>query len=742
MKYAEVAVNMPGGHRHAFTYSIPASLQVMVGQGVWVTFGATKTTGIVVGLTDYSPVDFTRDIISIISDIPFMSTERVRLACWISAHYIAPLFASVALMLPPGFERNIEIKPKIIKYLALNKDSDEVAQYIADLKKCRSPKQARILEILLSTGGRLSTRDVMKKAGSGRTAIKSLIDRGIVIERGETVKRDPLNRRELSLELPFKFTDGQMTAWQPIKAAINTTVQNGKAKVFLLHGVTGSGKTEIYMQALAETIRLGKKGICLVPEIVLTSQIVDRFFSRFPGRVAILHSKLSEGEQYDEWQRIRDGEFDIVIGPRSAIFAPQPELGLIIVDEEHEWSYKQTDKLPRYHARDVAIELARLTGSILILGSATPDVVSYHHAEKKQYQLIELKDRATPLGAPSLPEISVVSMSQEYKNGNHSMFSQLLRSEIIAKLEKHEQVILFVNRRGMATFVQCGDCGYVPTCRFCTGTLTYHASNRRLVCHHCRRTYSDISTCPVCQGKDIRHFGIGTESVEAECHRLFPSAAVIRLDSDAITHAHDYDRAINAFRTRKADIMIGTQIVAKGLDFPGVSLVGVINADTILNLPDFRSGERTFQLLCQVAGRAGRGIVAGRAIVQTFNPEYYAIKCAARYDYGGFYNIEMKHRKQFGYPPFNDMVRLVYSNLSSEKCNLESSRMQKLLEANVTSMGIGNIKVIGPSATFISRLRGKYQMQIVLLGHELQTLLDRIDFPRGWIVDVDPAGVL
>jgi len=742
MKYAEVAVNMPGGHRHAFTYSIPASLQVVVGQGVWVTFGATKTTGIVVGLTDYSPVDSTRDIISLISDIPFISTERVRLACWISAHYIAPLFASVALMLPPGFERNIEIKPKIIKYLALNKDSDEVAQYIADLKKRGSSKQARILEILLSTGGRLSTRDVMKKAGSGRTAIKSLIDRGIVIERGETVKRDPLNRRELSLELPFKFTDGQMTAWQPIKAAINTTVQNGKAKVFLLHGVTGSGKTEIYMQALAETIRLGKKGICLVPEIVLTSQIVDRFFSRFPGRVAILHSKLSEGEQYDEWQRIRDGEFDIVIGPRSAIFAPQPELGLIIVDEEHEWSYKQTDKLPRYHARDVAIELARLTGSILILGSATPDVVSYHHAEKKQYQLIELKDRATSLGAPSLPEISVISMSQEYKNGNHGMFSQLLRSEIIAKLEKHEQVILFVNRRGMATFVQCGDCGYVPTCRFCTGTLTYHASNRRLVCHHCRRTYSDISTCPVCRGKDIRHFGIGTESVEAECHRLFPSAAVIRLDSDAITHAHDYDRAINAFRTRKADIMIGTQIVAKGLDFPGVSLVGVINADTILNLPDFRSGERTFQLLCQVAGRAGRGIVAGRAIVQTFNPEYYAIKYAARYDYGGFYNIEMKHRKQFGYPPFNDMVRLVYSNLSSEKCNLESFRMQKLLEANVTSMGIGNIKVIGPSATFISRLRGKYQMQIVLLGHELQTLLDRIDFPRGWIVDVDPSGVL
>ena len=733
---------MPGSHRHAFTYSIPAPLQVMVGQAVWVPFGARKTTGIVVGLTDHSPVESTRDIIGTISNSPFISGERIHLAYWISRHYIAPLFTSLALMLPPGFERNIKIKPKIIRYLALNKDPAEIMQDIAALKKRRSLNQSHVLEILLSTEGRLPTAEVMRRAGCGRAAIKPLIERGVITEQSESVTRDPLSRHELPLELPFKFTDSQMAVWQPLKASINAAALSGKTEVFLLHGVTGSGKTEIYMEALAESVRLGKKGICLVPEIVLTSQVVNRFFSRFPGRVAILHSKLTAGEQYDEWQRIRAGEFDVVIGPRSAIFAPQPDLGLIIVDEEHEWAYKQTEKVPRYHARDVAVELARLTGSILILGSATPDVASYYYAEQKQYQLIELKDRVTPLGTPSLPKVSIINMSQEYRNGNHSIFSRLLRAEMTATLEKHEQAILFVNRRGMATFVQCGNCGYIPVCRLCTGTLTYHASNHRLVCHHCRRTYPDISLCPVCQGRDIRHFGIGTESVEAECHKIFPSAATIRLDSDTVTHARDYEKAINTFRTRKADILIGTQIVAKGLDFPGVSLVGIINADTSLNLPDFRSGERTFQLICQVAGRAGRGIVAGRAIVQTFNPEYYAIKYAAKYDYDGFYHIEIQHRKQFGYPPFNDIVRLVYANPSKEKCAVESSRMQRLLEADIASIGIGNMKVIGPSPAFISRLRGKYQMQIMLLGHELQTLLERINFPRGWIVDVDPVSVL
>lgn len=742
MKYAEVAVNTPGGHHHAFTYSIPPSVNLQAGQGVWVPFGPRMLNGIVIGLSDYSSVEQTRDIKSVTGDTPLISTERISLAKWISGYYLAPLFESVALMLPPGFERNVEIKPKIARYISLNLNDDEAAKMISALKQKGSVKQAVVLEILLFAGSRLSAGEILARAGCTRSVLRAMTARGIISEQHEAIRRDPLDKHELRLELPFTFTDGQLAAWQPIKASLNTVTQSGKAGIFLLHGVTGSGKTEIYLQSLAEAIRLGKKGICLVPEISLTPQTVERFFSRFPGRVALLHSKLSQGEQFDEWQRIHDGEFDVVVGPRSAIFAPQPDLGLIIVDEEHEWAYKQSDKMPRYHARDVAVELARLTDSTLVLGSATPDVESYYRTQQKQFELIELKDRVTPLGASSMPEVTIVNMRSEYKSGNRGMFSRLMRKEIGSALERHEQIILFVNRRGQSTFVQCGSCGYVPECRQCTGTLTYHSYNNKLVCHHCRRTYPRITVCPVCGSKEIKYFGIGTESIEAECKVIFPSASIIRLDSDAVTHTRDYEHAMKSFRSRTVDIMIGTQLVAKGLDFPGVSLVGVVNADTSINIPDFRAGERTFQLLCQVEGRAGRGITAGKAVVQTYNPGYYAIKFAAQHDYAGFYESEMKYRKRFGYPPYSHMVRLIYVNTNNERCRDESDRMADALQTEIANIGTGSIKVIGPTPAFIQRLRGKYQMQLILLGHELQQLLNNLDFPRGWIVDVDPAGMI
>lgn len=742
MKYAEVAVNSPGGHRHAFTYAVPAFMPVRVGQGVWVPFGPNRVKGIVTGLTDHSPVEATRDIDSIINAVPFVSSERIALARWIADYYLCPLFSAIALMLPPGFERNVEIRPKIIKYISLNIDYDAAIQNLELLKRKKAFKQARVIEILLSAGVRLTSKELANRAGCDRSTIKSLLKGGILIETEEISRRDPLNRYDLKLELPFTFTDAQMAAWQPVKASLNGVGESGRARIFLLHGVTGSGKTEIYLQALAEAIRLGKKGICLVPEIALTPQFADRFFSRFPGRVALVHSKLTMGEQYDEWQSIQAGEFDVVIGPRSAIFAPQPDLGLIIVDEEHEWSYKQSDMVPRYHARDVAVELARLTDSTLILGSATPDVGSYYRTEIKQFHLIELKDRVTPLGASSLPEVMIVNMRKEYMEGNRGMFSRLLKSEIESALEKRGQVILFVNRRGLSTLIRCGNCGYVPECRQCTGTLTLHAFNSKMVCHHCHKIYPYMRICPRCGSRDIKHFGIGTESVELECKTLFPRANTIRLDSDVANRSRGYEQIIDDFRLHRADIMIGTQLVTKGLDFPGVSLVGVVNADTILNLPDFRAGERTFQLLCQVEGRAGRGIAAGRAVVQTFNPDYYAIKFAAMHDYIGYYRSELKYREQFGYPPFSSMVRLVYSNAKKEKCYNESERMYVLLQKELAIVGMPGIRIIGPTPAFISRLRGRYQMQIILLGDELQRLLEKINFPSGWILDVDPAGVL
>ena len=707
-----------------------------------VPFGPRVVRGIVTGLSDITTVPETRDIIAVVSPLPLITPVRIELASWIADYYMAPVFSALALMLPPGFESKRQIKPKYRKYLVLNVESERLSVVLEQLTKARAAKRASVLEALQSAGGRLESVLVLKKVRCGREVITALKSRGLVKEVSVDVFRDPIARTDHPLEFPLQFTDGQQTAWHPIGDAIQGARSANAPGMFLLHGVTGSGKTEIYLQALAETVKMGRKGICLVPEISLTPQVIDRFFARFPGRVAVLHSGLSAGELYDEWHRIARGDFDIVVGPRSAVFAPQPDLGLIIVDEEHEWAYKQSEKSPRYHAREVAIRLARLTKSVLIMGSATPDVETYYRATRSEFQLVELSERVTPLGLSPLPEVDVVDMRQELKSGNRGMFSRLLRSAMVESLDRREQIILFINRRGRATFVQCRDCGYVLNCRRCSGTLTYHSAEKRLVCHHCRRSYPIPRKCPQCSGGEIQYFGVGTESVEAECRKLFPSASVIRFDSDAITGARAFEKVVDSFRRRRADILVGTQMLAKGLDFPGVSLVGIVSADTSLNLPDFRSGERTFQLLCQVEGRAGRGIYTGRAVVQTYNSDYYAIKFAAQHDYAGFYASEIRYRREFAYPPFNRMARLVYSQSSENKCFEEAERRAGVIRQEIAARGLTGIKIIGPAPAYIAKLRGRYQAQVILLGRDLHNLLRGIDLPRGWVLDVDPVGML
>jgi len=709
---------------------------------VSVPFGPRVVRGIVTGLSDITTVPETRDIIAVVSPLPLITPVRIELASWIADYYMAPVFSALALMLPPGFESKRQIKPKYRKYLVLNVESERLSVVLEQLTKARAAKRASVLEALQSAGGRLESVLVLKKVRCGREVITALKSRGLVKEVSVDVFRDPIARTDHPLEFPLQFTDGQQTAWHPIGDAIQGARSADAPGMFLLHGVTGSGKTEIYLQALAETVKMGRKGICLVPEISLTPQVIDRFFARFPGRVAVLHSGLSAGELYDEWHRIARGDFDIVVGPRSAVFAPQPDLGLIIVDEEHEWAYKQSEKSPRYHAREVAIRLARLTKSVLIMGSATPDVETYYRATRSEFQLVELSERVTPLGLSPLPEVDVVDMRQELKSGNRGMFSRLLRSAMVESLDRREQIILFINRRGRATFVQCRDCGYVLNCRRCSGTLTYHSAEKRLVCHHCRRSYPIPRKCPQCSGGEIQYFGVGTESVEAECRKLFPSASVIRFDSDAITGARAFEKVVDSFRRRRADILVGTQMLAKGLDFPGVSLVGIVSADTSLNLPDFRSGERTFQLLCQVEGRAGRGIYTGRAVVQTYNSDYYAIKFAAQHDYAGFYASEIRYRREFAYPPFNRMARLVYSQSSENKCFEEAERRAGVIRQEIAARGLTGIKIIGPAPAYIAKLRGRYQAQVILLGRDLHNLLRGIDLPRGWVLDVDPVGML
>jgi primosomal protein N' (replication factor Y) len=505
--------------------------------------------------------------------------------------------------------------------------------------------------------------------------------------------------------------------------------------------VTGSGKTEIYLQALAETVKQGKKGIVLVPEIALTPQTIERFAARFPGRVGVLHSKLSLGEQYDEWRRIKNGGCDVVIGSRSAVFAPQSGTGLIIIDEEHEWTYKQ-DNSPHYHAREAAIKLAELNGAVVVLGSATPDVESYYKAKNGTYRLLELKERVVPVAGAALPRVEIMDMREELKAGNRNIFSRALARAINEVVAAGEQAILFLNRRGGEYYIQCRRCGYVFRCRRCEVPLAHHIAENILICHQCNYKTPVPQACPNCSNRQLKFLGAGTQKLEQEVKFAFPRARQLRWDSDATTGKTSNEDILQKFRNKQAEILIGTQMVAKGLDIPSVTLVGVVNADTSLNLPDFRAGERTFQLLSQVAGRAGRGPSAGRVIIQTFSPDNYAVRAAARHDYPSFYEQEINFRKELNNPPFSQLARLVFAHTNDAICQREAEKMKNVLAEEIEVRGEGGIGIIGPAPAFIHRLRGRFRWQIMLRGSGLSAFLSGIPLAGGWTVDIDPMSVI
>jgi primosomal protein N' (replication factor Y) len=541
-------------------------------------------------------------------------------------------------------------------------------------------------------------------------------------------------------------------------------VRERQSRVILLHGVTGSGKGEVYLHALAQTLRLGRRAIVLVPEIALTPQTIRRFASRFGGRVAVLHSRLSHGEHFDEWRRIRDGEAEIVIGSRSAILAPIDRLGLVVVDEEHEWSYKQTEKDPRYHAREAAIALGEIAGAPVVLGSATPDVVTYYRASKlKDFDLLELPERveggrrpaavaeaesgpAQGAGAPPptipMPTVHVVDLRAEEKADNRSLFSRSLRRAIARALDEGSQSILYLNRRGTATFIVCRVCGYVSRCRRCDLPLVYHADRNQLLCHHCSRPAPVPHMCPACWSRQIGFFGTGTERVEGEVRRLFPEARVVRWDRDTARGKASHTRIMDTFLRGEADILVGTQMIAKGLDLPQVALVGVVVADTALQLPDFRAAERTFQLLMQVAGRAGRGARPGRVLIQTYNPDHYGIQAARDHAYLAFFNQEIQFRAEHRYPPFSDLARLVYYNTSEARCRRETERLATYLEGEIERRGLPDLEVVGPAPAFHRRLRGRFRWQLLLRGGDPRSLLRGLPLPPGWSLDIDPISLL
>jgi primosomal protein N' (replication factor Y) len=806
MSFAEVSVNSPIAQRRTFSYAIPPNLKIDVGQAVWVPFGEKRLQGIVLGLSPHPEVEETREIIGVIEPHPLLSPQQVQLARWISEYYLAPLFDAVALMLPPGFERRsitlispipgdfdistlnaearqalvlvrekgelslghlekalgkkkaqsvvtqlvnkglvaksyelekIRVKPKMVPYLGLAIDKSQAETEVAALRK-PAPKQASLLEYLLRQNEPVPWSQVRDNIKCSRATADALVKKGLAKFEEVEVRREPISYKDIVPSPPLTLTPAQKKAFEAIKP----TLAEGKSKVFLLHGVTGSGKTEVYLQALAETVRRGKKGIALVPEIALTPQTIERFAARFPHRVAVLHSKLSLGEQFDEWQRLRKGDFDVVIGSRSAIFAPQPNLGLIVIDEEQEWTYKQQDKSPRYHARAVALKLAELSGATVILGSATSDVESFHRAQKGDYHLLELPERVTPYDGSALPQVEIVDMREELKAGNQSLFSTSLFQAMGQAIANKEQVILFLNRRGAASFIQCRSCGFVMRCRRCDVPLSYHLTEDRLVCHQCNYNIKVPESCPQCGRRRIKFLGVGTQKLEQEVGYTFPQAKLLRWDSDVTRGRHAHDEILAKFRAHDADILIGTQMVAKGLDLPLVTLVGVVSADTALNLPDFRSGERTFQLLSQVAGRAGRGTKGGKVIIQTYSPEHYAIRAAAGHDYAAFYEQEIEYRRQLHNPPFNQLAGLTYNHTNDALCQREAERMKRFLEQEIAAKGISGIEIIGPAPAFIHRLRGRFRWQLVLRGTELSAFLSPLPLPPGWTVDIDPMGLV
>ena len=586
------------------------------------------------------------------------------------------------------------------------------------------------------------TPNMLAKA-SGLTIhqVQKLADEGVIEIEEQEVQRDPLLGRVIQATEPLTLTGQQQTVLDEI---LQQTIDDGlpiedkePLRPLLLHGITGSGKTEIYLQALAAIIKQGKRGIVLVPEIALTAQATQRFAARFPGRVAIIHSELSDGERYDEWRRIRAGKVDVVIGSRSALFAPMPEPGIIILDEEHEPAYKQSERRPTYHARDVAIAIGQILHIPVLLGSATPSIDTYYRSEEGSYQLLEMTER---VGA-KLPPVEIIDLRNELQAGNTSIISRRLHSELEQVLENHQQAILYLNRRGAASCVLCRECGFMAMCENCDIPLTYHATERVLLCHYCNQQSKVLQACPQCNSLSVRYFGLGTEKVQQAIQRAFPQARILRWDRDTARHRHAHEQLLDRFANREADIMIGTQMIAKGLDLPGVTLVGVVSADIALTLPDFSTAERAFTLLTQVAGRAGRGGEAGQVIIQTFNPEHFCIDTASHHDYHGFYKAEIELRRRYGYPPFRQFVKFTYGHENRQRSQNEALLLCEKLNQWIDLLKLEDTDIVGPAPALMERVRGKYRWQMIARGPELHQLVRVINAP-GWEIDIDPVSNL
>lgn len=769
---AEVIVN----HRSrkvdkAFDYIIPDGMDIQVGSCVIVSFGAGNKNreGYVIAVKENSEAKKLKSIICISKEIRPFDEKQLKLIKWLRDKYLITYLDAINLLAPSGTEvkqeewlkivkveevkskKAIEIlkkivenggeieinslmsffdsditsqindlvkkeiltrifldtrtvNDKVVRMVRLSDDIEEVGDIVCDLENHRAFVQAKMLE-LLSDCKELSLADLVNFSQGNYSSLRTLEKKGLVTYFDKVVYRDISLNEEFSKPVTeIKLTDEQ----ESILCALRKGVSSGKFEHFLIHGVTGSGKTEVYMRIIQDVIEIGRQAIMLVPEISLTPQLVARFSERFPGIIAIIHSRLSLSEKYDQWKKIRNGEAKIVIGARSALFAPLNDIGVIIMDEEHEQTYK-SEMTPRYSSHEVSEFIAREHNSLLIFASATPQISSYYRAKSGEVNLLELTKRYNDM---PIPDVQIVDMREELEKGNKSVISLPLQEEIRKNLDSGQQTILFLNRRGFSTFVSCRKCGYVAECPYCSISMTYHKKDNTLKCHYCGHTIHNYILCPECNSKYIRYFGGGTQKVEEEINRLFPDASTLRMDIDTTGKKNGHANILYEFENKKIDILIGTQMVTKGLDFPNVTLVGVISADTVLNIDDYRSQERAFSVIEQVSGRAGRGGIPGRSIIQTYSPGNQAIQLAKKHDYIKFYEKEIELRKIMRYPPFCEITSVIFSSrneILTGRCAREFAKYMSFVGKN-----INNLQILGPVPAYISKIKNRYIYKITI----------------------------
>ncbi|EED2402446.1 primosomal protein N' [Listeria monocytogenes] len=786
---AKVIVDVPAMQvDRPFDYYIPEDLEELIrpGMRVSVPFGNRKIQGFVIALGETEENPKLKGIDGVMDLAPVLNEELMELGDWLAEDTLSFRVSAYQAMLPAALrakyekyflrldEENEELEQLFEGYETLDwkvaeargllkqigkwvregsvevvyqvknkitskkvrvvnclKSPHQLAEIIEDMPK-NAKAQSRVLAFFQAfEGNEITAVELKKQAETTDATIKKLVDLRLLSVQEKVVSRDPYENHQFEKSESLQLLPDQQTACEKIIAATDQ-------ETFLIHGVTGSGKTEIYLQTIEAKLKEGKEAIVLVPEISLTPQMVERFKSRFGSEVAVLHSALSSGEKYDEWRKIERKEARVVVGARSAVFAPFENLGIIIIDEEHEASYKQEDN-PRYHARDVAIWRATKYQCPVVLGSATPSLESFARAKKGVYTLIELPSRVNDR---AMPEVRVVDMREELRKENRTEFSTELLEKIKDRIAKKEQTVLMLNRRGYSSFVMCRDCGYVVECPNCDISLTYHQSSNQMKCHYCGHEERVPQKCPSCEGEHIRYFGTGTQKVEESLTKLIPEARVIRMDVDTTRTKGAHEKLLKSFRNHEADILLGTQMIAKGLDFPDITLVGVLNADTMLHLPDFRASERTFQLLTQVGGRAGRHERTGEVIVQSYNPEHYSIEFAKKHDFIGFYNHEMQLRKMGSYPPFYYLTMINVSDENEMKAIRTIQEMAQFLRGKLGPDAV----ILGPVPSTITRIKNKYRYQCIIkykiepnLKKELKTLITHYqkDQQKGLTITID-----